>query len=188
MTKPLVLSYPRSGMNWLRHSVETLTGLKTPGAIHHDIAGYNAPWAFSRAHDAAHLSDYSPDAEYNRMLILLRDPSVSYMRRLTVAYRFEAYIENIKIFDSFSGDKLVAYYDDIITQAGLYTVLDWFGYEYKQFDDYERAIRESSDWYARHFDYERQVASDSDRIMVHKICLDGLGPRLYDKYLGRYRA
>ena len=46
--RTLVISFPRSGLNWLRHCTEHFSGRRTPGRTHIISEG---PTIFDRAHD-----------------------------------------------------------------------------------------------------------------------------------------
>src|ERR1041385_1141052 len=77
--RTLVISFPRSGLNWLRHCAEHFSGKRTPGRVHLISEG---PTLFDRAHDVTrpnkrdYVSLYGPDGReiYQKVALLLRDP------------------------------------------------------------------------------------------------------------------
>ena len=81
---PVVISCPRSGLNWVRYCVEKTGGLPTPGLRVLIDGNAASSWAFLRTHDAQGLlrrpesaawSIVPPQAFAERaILLLIRDP------------------------------------------------------------------------------------------------------------------
>lgn len=122
--KPLLVSYSRSGTNWIRYIVEYLSGKPTPGAIRLVDVGYD--FAIDRAHKG-----FSVINRYKKALLVIRDYRECLLRHCNSDWQelnnvvdfLESniskqapkwYIENIASFDSFEGEKLCIYYEDLV--------------------------------------------------------------------------
>jgi len=120
---PVLVSYPRSGTNWVRFIIESLSGKATPGRVRlHKGKDY----AVDRAHSAAKNGH-----KYKKMILVLRDYRECLIRHNIELWKEYAnverflketlitskpywYIENIKAFDKFKGEKLLLYYEDLV--------------------------------------------------------------------------
>ena len=116
----LVLSYPRSGMNWLRHCVETMSGRLTPGP-HLGLLDTDQ-YAFCRLHNIKRgQAKANPrGASWNRVCLILRDYRENYVRtpyfqrsKFTTIkkWNFTSYAENILYFNQYPGPKLLLRYE-----------------------------------------------------------------------------
>jgi hypothetical protein len=122
---PVLVSYPRSGTNWMRFIIESLSGKPTPGRprLHK-----GKDYAIDRAHCAQKNGN-----KYKKMILVLRDyreclirhnrelwkeyNNVSkFLNETTIASMPCWYIENIKTYDQFDGIKLLLYYEDLINE------------------------------------------------------------------------
>lgn len=118
--RPLVAAYSRSGTNWVRYLVESVSGLPTPGQTR--LVG-GTDYAFDRAHCA-----YPTLANYQRVVLLLRDYREcllrNHERRLagytsplellsdrSIGQPASWYIDNLAAFDRFAGEKLLIHYE-----------------------------------------------------------------------------
>ncbi|MEM9219267.1 MAG: sulfotransferase domain-containing protein [Cyanobacteria bacterium P01_F01_bin.150] len=139
--KPLVVSYSRSGMNWLRYSMEYLTNIPTPGckrllgqtygdileSSQKEALDYKKSFLFDRAHKG-----YTRASRYPVLVLLLRNYKECLIRQNPEEWENSAnvidflesttslqppfwYIENIKAFDQFSDNKFLIYYEDMIS-------------------------------------------------------------------------
>lgn len=121
--RPLLASYPRSGTNWTRYIIESLSGRPTPGQTRL-IEGTN--YYIDRAHQA-----YPVMNRYKKVVLVLRDYRECILRHQKAVWSNYSdvlsllsdqgirepaswYIENLKAFDAFEGDKLLIYYEDLI--------------------------------------------------------------------------
>ena len=121
--RPLLVSYSRSGTNWVRYIVESLSGLPTPGATR-VVAGDD--YVIDRAHRGFSVLD-----RYGKVMLLIRDYRECLLRHLPDAWRYSAsvveflesrtaaqppawYIRNLAAFDRFDGEKTLVYYEDLI--------------------------------------------------------------------------
>ncbi len=120
---PLLASYPRSGTNWLRYFIETITNRPTPGQTR-VVGGTN--FVVDRAHRA-----YPVLHKYERVILILRDYKEcllrhkkdhwlatqdvgSFLGELKNRHPCFWYIENIKAFERFEKAKILIYYEDLI--------------------------------------------------------------------------
>lgn len=123
----MVVSSERSGLNLLRHMVESLTPHRTPGKLHIHDKGL---LLFHRTHRVnpksispgrAPIFKSNGASQYQKMILLLRDPREIYVR----AYKknineFKTYCQNILAFARFDGEKEVIYYDDLIAKDSTF--------------------------------------------------------------------
>jgi hypothetical protein len=123
----LVISAPRSGLNLIRHAVESAGNRRTPGIPHLLRRG---PLAFHRSHSAdsdrisggrARLNDSSGSPLYSKLMLLLRDPFEilprSYNSNLE---RMSEYCDNILAINKFNGEKMLIFYDDLVTDDSIF--------------------------------------------------------------------
>ena len=122
--KPLLVSYPRSGTNWIRYIIEWISGAPTPGQkrLH-----TGSDFIIDRAHRA-----YLSMDKYKKVVFLIRDYRECLIRHNTKLWletqqvsafltdesvRMPAsyYVKNIQAFDKFRGAKLLIYYEDLIS-------------------------------------------------------------------------
>ena len=90
--KTLVISFQRSGINWLRHCAEHFSGVRTPGRPHMVEDG---PSLFDRTHDVARASKRSEfkslyDSEgkeiYGRVALLIHNLFDFFVSQYTQGY------------------------------------------------------------------------------------------------------
>ncbi len=124
---PLLISYSRSGTNWIRYIIEFLSQQPTPGYTR-SKAGYN--FIIDRAH-----AGYNSIEKYGKAILVIRNYKECLVRHHGAEYvnsfesiadflqsddRFqkpEWYIKNIAAFDDFKGEKMVLYYEDLLTDT-----------------------------------------------------------------------
>lgn len=131
----LILSTERSGLNLIRHTVESATGQRTPGKTHMLAKG---PLAFHRSHwvntqtispGRAPLCDDTGHPLYRKLVLLLRDP----FEILPRAYgsqleRMHDYCDNLLAYANFEGPKLLVIYDELVgNDQVLAEVLEFLG-------------------------------------------------------------
>ena len=199
---PFVLSYPRSGMNWLRHCVETMSGLKTPGPDHGLVDATD--FAFCRLHYinlAAKTQKVTPrNNHWNGLCLLLRNHRENYVRTPRWTYtslrswKFRFYANNILYFERYEGPKLVIRYEDHI--GGFeesMRFMTWAEIPFTPIDplQYEAEAEKSRQWYRQDTKkYYRRTPNReiTDTVLqrAKQILLSKLGPQLFDKYLGVY--
>src|SRR5438067_13833348 len=139
----MVISFQRSGLNWLRYCTEYFTGMRTPGRPQIIAEG---PVFFDRAHDVRRKpkrSDFTglyfaSGAEvYERVALLLRNPydcfTSHYFGRRALDFRkglrhFEAYAANITEFGRLKqAKKDVFYFEDFANNRhATWTFLRFF--------------------------------------------------------------
>jgi len=121
---PLLISYSRSGTNWLRYIIEYASEKPTPGLVRL-VSGDN--YIIDRAHKGFEVIE-----NYKKVLLIIRDYRECLIRQNQILWDKHKnvekflndqksqqpaswYIDNIKAFDKFSGEKLLIYYEDLIT-------------------------------------------------------------------------
>ena len=202
--RALVISFQRSGLNWLRHCAEYFGGIRTPGRP--QLIG-EGPVLFDRAHDvrrSTKRSDfaglYANDGSeiYGRVALLLRNPydcfTSHYLGRKGFSFAkgleaFQSYANNIAAFDRLvQADKGVFYFDDYINrEAGTFAFLRFFGIDpdSKPYD-FESLIESSRAWYREEHGVmtagNRPTLKDRQRSSIREMLRDHLGD-LYEKYL-----
>lgn len=124
--KPNLVSFPRSGTNWLRYFVETLTGLPTPGEER--LFGGNE-YCMDRCH-----AGFATMSRYDKVILVLRDykeclirhhglESIRSHRSIGDYLVSKDYAEppgwywrNLATFDIHHGQKLLLYYEDLVRE------------------------------------------------------------------------
>ena len=200
---PLVLSYPRSGMNWLRHCVERMSGRNTPGPNLGLVE--SEEYAFCRLHNIRRgQRKASPrGASWNRVCLILRDYRESYVRtpllqrrRFTTCknWNYTSYAHNILYFEQYTGPKLLIRYED---HVGAFTesirFLFWADIPHTVLtdDDYAAEVRHSKQYYSNeHRKYYRRTPrreiTDQVKQASKEALVRILGDELFDKYLSCY--
>lgn len=202
----LVISFQRSGLNWLRYCTEYFTGVRTPGRTQILAEG---PVFFDRAHDVRRKpkrSDftglYHPNGAevYKKVALLLRNPydcfTSHYLGRAGVRFseglkRFEAYANNINQFDALKAKKDVFYFEDFVNQEeGTLAFLRFFEIDPTARPyDFKKMIEASRAWYRGHhglfLERERPQLTTRERTAILRMLQQELGGNL-ERYLGRY--
>jgi hypothetical protein len=125
---PIVISSQRSGLNFVRVCIESLTGQRTPGKT---LLIENHPSrlpVFKRTHDAANISEKegavwkaidAQNSQDQKILLLLRNPFELFARELKTTggakaiWTLEIYISNLNHFCSLKNcNKNYFYYED----------------------------------------------------------------------------
>ena len=123
--RPLLVSYPRSGTNWVRYIVECISGCPTPGE-ERLVSGDN--YFLDRAHRA-----YPVMKLYKKVLLIVRDYRECILRHKqdvwsdypdvvalltdeTHEHPPSWYIQNIQAFDAFKGEKVLIYYENLLKE------------------------------------------------------------------------
>ncbi len=189
-------------MNWLRHCVETMSGLKTPGPDHGLIEGQE--FAFCRLHYVnlgAKTHKVTPrNNHWDGLCLLLRNYCENYVRTPRWTYtslrsrKFRFYATNILFFERYEGPKLLVRYEDHI--GGFeesMRFMTWAGVPYTPLDpsQYEVEAAKSKQWYRQ--DKTQYYRRTPNREITDRVRQDSkqtllriLGPQLFDKYLGVY--
>ena len=202
----MVISFQRSGLNWLRYCTEYFTGMRTPGRPQIIAEG---PVLFDRAHDVRRkpkrsdftgLYDASAREVYERVALLLRNPydcfTSHYLGRTEVSFkqgleRFEAYANNINQFDALEAKKSVFYFEDFVSKEGeTMRFLRFFDIDPAARPyDFNEMIRASRAWYRGHHglfvEHERPQLKARERTAILRMLKDELGEN-FERYLGRY--
>ncbi|MCB1995733.1 MAG: hypothetical protein H6933_15085 [Burkholderiaceae bacterium] len=213
LSPTLVVSIQRSGLNWIRYCVEALTGRRTPGRVLLVDTPLQAPTVFDRSHDALGLTDRADSApawvvatrhDHRRALLLLRDYRETFVRHASGdPAQMRHFVGNIRWFDAFEGEKLVAWYEDFTQDAAaLAPVLRFLGVEPERLEGFDLADHQarSRALYDRNqadgggsmtradptnMTFHQSRASPADLARWEAWTRAELGP-LFDRYLGRY--
>src|SRR5438067_13185549 len=196
-SRALVISFQRSGLNWLRHCAEHFGGIRTPGRSQLIREG---PVLFDRAHDVRRSTKRSEFAGlyaeggreiYSRVALLLRNPydcfSSHYLGRRGFRFNkgleaFGSYANNICAFDQLEqAKKAVFYFEDYINQEeGTLAFLRFFGIDPRRRPhDFKTLIESSRAWYrAEHgliMDPDRPILNDRQRMAIRDMLQRCLG-------------
>jgi len=174
MRKALVAAYPRSGITWF-------------GRAFNIIAHCPPPVKLNRIAPKKHKQCFLT-GQFDSLVLLVRDPAWSFARRHTTKHPFQVYIQNIKFFDACSHPKKMVYFEELITEAGIYAILDWLEAPYTPFSDFDQEYNRGLRIYHRNkrVKYIRRAPTQQEIIRSHAVCREMLGNDIYQKYLGRY--
>jgi hypothetical protein len=202
----MVISFQRSGLNWLRYCTEYFTGMRTPGRPQIIAEG---PFFFDRAHDVRRkpkrsdftgLYDESGAEVYQRVALLLRNPYdcfiSHYLGRAGVKFkqgldRFEAFANNINQFDGLKARKAVFYFEEFAgNEEATLAFLRFFDIDPRMRPyNFGKMIEASRAWYRGHHGLfaggERPQLSPKQRAAILRMLQQELGEN-FDRYLGRY--
>jgi hypothetical protein len=202
----LVISFQRSGLNWLRYCTEYFTGVRTPGRKQLISEG---PVFFDRAHDVrrgtirsdyAGLRDGSGAEVYERVALLLRHPfdcfTSHYFGRREFDFKkglkhFEAYAVNIHEFDRLRAAKDVFYFENFINnEEGAFAFLRFFDIDVKARPYNFTEMKETSRaWYRGHHgllsEQARPRLKTKERLAIRQMLQERLGDN-FARYLVRY--
>jgi hypothetical protein len=203
----LVISFQRSGLNWLRYCTEYFSGIRTPGRKQLIADG---PILFDRIHDVRHRHKrrdydglYHPDGTevYERVVLLLRDPydcfASHYLGRAAIKFKkgleqFEGYAVNITEFDSLKqASKRVFHFEDFVNNEGeTFAFLRFFGVDPGARPyNLPNMIEASRLWYRNEHGLfvgqERPKLRSKERASIRRMLERQLGDK-FAIYLGRY--
>ena len=146
----IVVSMKRSGLNWVRYCVEYFSKGKTPGKDRNLREGnFNSDnYIFHRTHDVAssdtphstYCSFYGERGNpiYPRMILIIRNYKEIYVRECRKKVGcMNKYFSNLQAYDSFGGDKLLVYYEDLVSDfSWMEKILKFLriDYDLKNFD------------------------------------------------------
>jgi hypothetical protein len=153
--KTLLISVERSGLAMFRIFTEKFTGYRTPdggykslkgggkmttaqsihGQPHYDYGATKPQLAFARSHNIQRHGIIPFDYPYDHMILLLRDYKYAFYR----GYQ-DKLLDNIIVFDTFKGKKMVMYYEDLIKEcSSYYRAWEFMGLKYTEIDDFADA-------------------------------------------------
>ena len=209
---PLLASYSRSGTNWVRYFLESVTGRPTPGQtrLHrgHD-------YCIDRAHRAFKVMH-----RYQKVVLLVRDYRECILRhhqKIWSAYADPItllmdegleqpplwYIRNLQAFDKFQNDKLLLYYEDLVQEPGStlsqlasFLVLDSSRtaaflqniktHQSASVKAYEGGGHKSESLYSKDLNYHAKTKLTPDQVRAFDRFYFSRYPEIANKYLARY--
>lgn len=150
VNEPVLVSFPRSGTNWVRYCIEFFSRQRTPG--NKRLVEVGKP-VISRIHDAKGIyfdkkdkksGNYvikpfliSPNqSNYKKMILLIRNPFDNYVSQNKNIGMFSYYFGNIEMFEEFDGEKLLIYFEDVVKEESeIYRILDFLDINYEDRKD-----------------------------------------------------
>lgn len=210
---PLLVSYPRSGTNWIRYIIEYISGQPTPGQPRLHTGGN---FIIDRAHKAYPILHQHPKA-----ILVIRDYRECLLRSLPdlweqipVPAKFLQvewgktppvwYALNIEAFDRFRGDKLLLYYEDLIQDSAsqVWEISEFLGLDTAKTEDFvadlETRCQESIRAYTsgghtaftaknpKNFSYHANKHLTPALSAEFDAFFSSQYPHLFEKYLKRY--
>lgn len=128
--KPLILSFPKSGLNMLSILLEHYTNRKTPdtnskkdGTSKYNYGATNLDLAFTRSHNISKFGITPSYLQYDttnisKLVLILRDYKYAYLvgdvKNKVFGMNLNDYIDNIKFYSKCNLPKMVIYYEDLI--------------------------------------------------------------------------
>ncbi len=151
--KGIIISYQRSGLNWVRYCIEHFTGLRTPGRTKLIEGGKIAVYRTHninkrKGHDTCACSFYDKAGNplHSKVVLLLRDYRESFIRvgrgrkegmptvediKQGEMFNFRNYFDNLRAYDQFNGEKLLIHYHDLVQDfSQVIKILDFFNLNY----------------------------------------------------------
>jgi hypothetical protein len=207
MPDTIIISYPRSGLNWIRYCIEFFSGQPTPGlpvlitegspivCRTHDVRSQN-PDDMARTP----FYDATGQPKFSRAVLLLRNYRECFVREANCQLpRMEAYGANIAAFDVFPGDKHLLYYEDLIGNFDqMRMLLDFLRIDTrdKPFDLAHHRFVSTYMYHARHTAHTRTQPENftfhSSRLNPQQLneidtwLRAQLQPPLFERYVARY--
>jgi hypothetical protein len=129
----ILLSYPRSGNHLVRFFIELLTELPTKGCIgnqkidkciYQNKFKIDIPFNINKNYDSSkcftkfHFIDKLDNYNNNLLIFIIRNPKEVLLRHNNFKYNedsFNKYFYDIDYYLDFKGNKLLLYYEDLIT-------------------------------------------------------------------------
>ena len=161
-------SFPKSGNHWVRFISEYLTGCPTRGCITNptDIPIYLNTFP-SEEHPLTHVNPENPSVLYkshkaykvptstSSIVLLIRNYHthisslgnlIYFNRKIPFVYEAIHYLELIAAYDRFGGDKIVIYYEDLLTYSER--EISRIKYFFNTSDERYKAFMDNYDYYA----------------------------------------
>lgn len=212
--KPLLVTYARSGTNWVRYFLETMSSKPTPGA-NRLIEGDD--YIIDRAH-----AGFLVLHKYNKAIIIVRNykeciirqhkienirkyNSVSdFLQDKKTKHSPYEYMENIVKFDEFKGEKIFIYYEDLITkpETELPKLASFFKFPSQKVDEFLENLESHKEASIAAYTKKQHTSetsgntthltfhadknlSDEEKITFDKY-FEARSKEVFDKYLKRY--
>lgn len=140
----IIVSAPRSGLNWVRFCVEKFYGRRTPGKKQLISKEDDSSSAFVRSHDALGYTrifrrgsgawrpiDTGDTNADTKCVLILRDPLETFVRASKKSlWRFRAYVGNIHFHSRCHGERCIVHYDKLTTDPkAMLDLFDFMAFE-----------------------------------------------------------
>jgi hypothetical protein len=211
-TRGIILSYPRSGLNWTRYCIEYFSEKRTPGRKKLVSSG---PPIIYRSHNVrknngpnsctCQFFGDTGNPLHDKVLLLLRNHRETFIRskrdvldergvapeRLIRKLKngrvnsFTHYFENIRAYDQFDGKKLLVRYEELVSDFSMMTkILDFFAIDYnlEKFDVETHRSRSIGIYDKQHKAYTKDSPDD---FSFHQKHADSLVVELLDEMVRR---
>ena len=211
-SKVILVSHPRSGLNWLRYCIEHFSGQRTPGPVRifekgdpivyrtHDVRKTDGPndcdCAFYKEsqlpkfiRQGLSLVGYRFHPIFSRMVLVIRDYKANAVRS---EWTLSRYMVNVQAYDQFQGEKCVLYYEDMQADVrAVGPVLDLMGVDHNiDSFDVEFHRQQSLKLYDQR-DIGRSKSTpnleEGQQREIETYLRRKLGPA-FDRYLARYAS
>lgn len=189
-SKGIILSYPRSGLNWVRYCIEYFSGKRTPGRM--KLISSGAPVIY-RSHNVqknngpnsctCRFYDENGDPMHENVVLILRNYRETFIRskrnvldndgkapgklirRINEGEvkSFKHYFENIRAYDSFQGSKLLIRYEDLVKDFSVMEeILDFLSISHntKNFDLAEHREKSIGIYDSQHKSFTKRNVKD----------------------------
>ncbi|MFY0687803.1 MAG: hypothetical protein JXQ90_11590 [Cyclobacteriaceae bacterium] len=194
---PLLMSFPRSGLNLIRYFLETVSGQPTPGQIR-NVKGTN--FIIDRAHYGfERINRYSKAILLirNYKECLIREHSIETIRSYDILDRFLAddsinfsastYGRNIRAFDEFDKPKLLLYYEDLITNKAenLRSISDFLELSKSKTEEFIENLEQHSSKAVslyKNVNHDSATAGDANKLVYHSNLLNKQELQTIDNY------
>ena len=213
----VLLTYPRSGANWLMYCVTKLTNRGwshkqgeisyTPGNISYDRAKKRYHQTHYWHAIAKHI-----DSDSDYLMMIVRNPKECITRHngslesgIKNFNNWRYFLQNLELFDSWSEEKrLLVYYEDLMRnpKAELQRVLEFLGeYKINAFETFIRNLPKHQRFVLSYYDRQRGGSKSRGKDLLYhsKSALDEVQkefdalikeqyPIIWDKYLWMYET
>ena len=205
-----LLSYPRSGNTWLRYCIETLSGIRTIGYLNSDLKDKGVLEKYRNDQNVILIKRHETKeiTKNDKLILIIRDYNEVLIRHKGVSHNIIKesgntspvnYLSLIEFYESFSGDKILIFYEDLITdtRSNIERVLSFLEITVTDetissfFENIELHKTKSIDLYGEsktkgRVDVRHSSILSKDKKDKNKNFLKEKYSDLYSKYLNRY--
>lgn len=198
LSKPLLISYPRSARNWVKYCIQFLS--KRPGS-YHTASLFRPNFVFDQTHRAGLTG---PLSGYRKCIIIIRNYKECLIRHNPDVFQNSAsvqqfltsngrqppswYILNIQDFDRFSGEKLLIYYEDLIKDTGaeILKLLRFLEIPETHYADFVENLEFHRQAAVKNYKGKSYTRGDPTKTTFHSDVLSDVQKREFDRYYQDY--